>query len=138
MGYKQELQSKQNEVKDLLKSLKKQRTKAKKEKADKQSLLTLDRKIEKLASDVIRYSPSKYELYKLSNGKIVNLKILKAFLKRLKGANFVAFQELEDSLVVGYSSNGRQVNGKFTLYAFEDGFFTSLHNIPYFSKEDWF
>lgn len=136
MSYKQELQVKQIEAKNLLKSLKKERSIAKKEKLDAEIISRLYKKIVATESQIKLFTPSKYELYRLSNGKIVNLKILKSFIKKMKGCYFTAFQETEEGLVFGYSNEGSLVNGKLTFYALPE-IFTTLKGIPEFDKEEW-
>lgn len=137
MGYKQELQVKQNESKELLKSLKKQRTRAKKEKQSSSHIRKLDLQIRDTEYQIERLNPSKYELYRLSNGVVVNLKILKNFLKKLKGNSFTALQETKEGLTLGYSTNGQHLNGKLQFYAMDPEFTQSLKSIPNFNEEEW-
>lgn len=137
MDYKQEIQARQKEAKDLLKQLKKQRTKAKKEEKGDSYIRKLNFRIKETELLIVQLNPTKYELYKLSTGAIVNLKILKSFLRKLKGNSWTVLQETEEGLVLGYSTNGQYFNGKLEFFAVDPELVATSNSIPDFNMEEW-
>lgn len=109
MDWKAVMNDKRKSIQIQLKDMRKQRTKARRDNTVLNKIVSV---IEQLEIEEKRYDVRKNEPVKLSNGVVINAKLAKEYLKKLKGLP-VEFTLGDSSLEISYrTKNGK---GKLTL-----------------------
>jgi hypothetical protein len=116
------MNDKRKSIQGQLKDMRKQRTKAR---MDNTLLKKIQGIIEQLEIEEKRYDVRKNEPVKLSNGLVINAKLAKEYLKKLKGLP-VEFKLGDSTLEISYRT--KNAKGKLTLVDMRE-YFIGL-NLP--------